>query len=474
MLSRRSTLTVMAMSVAAGALAQTAVSPIKKALCIGNANYPSRPLRNPVNDARAVGNALRELGFEVNLLTNANLAQMRAAFRNILDSGSGLHSVFIYYAGHGFEVAGVNYLMPVDTNLDLITSTDVSQSAVSLKGLAGDLERTSARIKVVVVDACRDAPKRGGNGNATMQQMAAKGTLLAFSTSPGALAEDSIGGPRATNSPYAFALTESLRNRELSLKEMFNRTNSTVALLTQDRQIPWVHDGLTGDIRLLDNKEIVTSAVVASSQITTGGRNQSSRGADGLDELSESQRIDLMSQEEARKYLSQTRGHFNADMARWSVHEAKINDVKLYLKSKLPFNLIDSYGKNPLIKPVIEHHPNIPAVITLLAENGFDVLKPGYGFQDEMKLSPDSPKRLIQLLRSFDRKYAGESINRLVQQVLPAAIWYQNLDAVNALLKSGASLDSPVLMLNEALQPMNGTFKISTCREEAIAMGLRF
>ena len=166
---------------------------VKVALVIGNAAYPTAPLRNPVNDATAMAERLRALGFDVTLLTNVTQREMTRAvsrFGEALKPGSvGL----FYYAGHGMQVRGRNFLVPVDAQI---------QSEASARSEAVDLDLVleqlgPSRLSMVILDACRNNPFEGrfrsGGGGGLAQVDAPKGTLLAYATAPGKVASDGEG-----------------------------------------------------------------------------------------------------------------------------------------------------------------------------------------------------------------------------------------------------------------------------------------
>ncbi|MEO0949058.1 MAG: caspase family protein, partial [Cyanobacteria bacterium J06641_5] len=161
------------------------------ALVIGNADYKSSPLRNPANDARDMATALQELGFEVNLLLDATLPQIEAAIeqlnRQLRRGGVGM----VFYAGHGIQVKGENYLMPIGANIN--REQDVRYEAYPLGRLLGSLEDADNDLNIVILDACRNNPfarqwRSASMGLAPVQS--ARGTLVAYATYPGGLADD--------------------------------------------------------------------------------------------------------------------------------------------------------------------------------------------------------------------------------------------------------------------------------------------
>src|SRR5262245_25910670 len=218
------------------------------ALVVGNAAYKEAPLRNPLNDARAMAGALREAGFEVILRENAT---KQALERAIADFGEKLGpdaAGLFYYAGHGIQARGQNYLVPVDAQI-------ASESRVRIEAVDADLaiEQMAAagtRVSLVVLDACRNNPferrfRSGGEGGLA-QIRAPAGTLIAYATAPGKVAVDGEG----TNSVYTGALVQALRQPGLAVEDVFKQVRVQVSRATQGQQVPWESSSLTGDFVL--------------------------------------------------------------------------------------------------------------------------------------------------------------------------------------------------------------------------------
>lgn len=214
----------------------------KVALVIGNAAYPGAPLKNPANDAKDVAQAFRQLGFEVIERIDVTQKEMNRAItqfgaRLVADSVA----VF-YFAGHGLQVRGKNYLVPVDAQID--SEASVRAEAVDVDALLDQL--TSSTLNIVILDACRNNPferRFRGVGGGLAQMDAPKGTLIAYATSPGKVASD--GGGR--NGLYTQELLKVLRTPGLEVEKAFKRVRANVARATNDNQIPWESSSLTGD-----------------------------------------------------------------------------------------------------------------------------------------------------------------------------------------------------------------------------------
>jgi hypothetical protein len=230
----------------------------RAALVIGNGDYQNGALRNPVNDARAVAAKLEKLGFQVILRENMNregMHQAISAFSEALeDGGVGL----FYYAGHGMQIKGRNFLIPVDA--DIQYEDDIEFGGIDANMVLSRMEKSQTRVNLVVLDACRNNPfgrasRSAVNGLAHMD--APKGTLIAFSTSPGSLAKDGSG----SNSVYTKHLIEKLSIPALPVEQVFKEVRIAVTKETNDRQIPWESSSLMGDFYFVPPRAELSSTV---------------------------------------------------------------------------------------------------------------------------------------------------------------------------------------------------------------------
>ena len=232
---------------------------IRTALVIGNATYRNAPLRNPVNDAQAVAAALRGLGFEVILRENATQRETLDAFREFAFKAAKSQVRLLYYAGHGAQIKGRNYLMPVDAEVQ--TEDEIAQKGADVTEFLERLGTLPNGVNLVVLDACRNNPftstpsqvadsrrfrTRGlapqTAGLAPLQ--APSGTLIAFSTAPGSVAVDN---PSQKNSVYTKHFLASLRTPGLPVERLFKQVRVAVALETQQQQVPWETSSLMGE-----------------------------------------------------------------------------------------------------------------------------------------------------------------------------------------------------------------------------------
>lgn len=214
------------------------------ALVIGNNAYPAAPLKNPVNDARAMARSLNQMGFEVILRTNLNQKAMVEVLREfgvrLREGGVAL----FYYSGHGMQVKGRNYLIPVDA--DIRSEDEVPYMSMDMAQVLDKLETARSRANLVILDACRNNPfiRTFRSSRVGLAQMDAPGgTLLAFATAPGSEARDGD----EENGVYTKHLLAHMTTPLLPVEVMFRRVREGVTAETKNRQIPWESSSLTGD-----------------------------------------------------------------------------------------------------------------------------------------------------------------------------------------------------------------------------------
>lgn len=223
------------------------------ALVIGNAAYANvGTLANPVNDAREMSSALRDLGFKVIEGYNLNSTSMRNKIAEFGTALPGAGVSLFYYAGHGMQVSGKNFLVPVDAKLERPSSLGVE--AIEVNTVISDME-TEKRINLVFLDACRDNPlsrnlartmgtgRSAAVGQGLAQLNAGIGTLITFATSPDTIALDGQG----RNSPFTQAMLKYIRTPGLEVRSMLTRVRADVIRATNEQQVPWDHSSLTGD-----------------------------------------------------------------------------------------------------------------------------------------------------------------------------------------------------------------------------------
>lgn len=205
------------------------------ALVIGNGAYPDSPLKNPPNDAKDMGDTLRALGFEVILLQNAGRREMADAvsdFGNRLrKGGTGL----FYYAGHGIQAKGRNYLIPTDARIE--SESDAEFESLDAGRVLGKMEDAQNGLNIVILDACRDNPfarsfRSAEKGLARMD--APTGSLIAYATAPGSVAADG----KERNGTYTRYLIEKIKTPGLTIEQVLKQVSVAVIAETGGKQVP--------------------------------------------------------------------------------------------------------------------------------------------------------------------------------------------------------------------------------------------
>ena len=217
------------------------------ALVIGNSAYRDIPLANPANDARLMADVLGDLGFDVTLALDADQKAMKYAIvafgERLAAAGKDAVGLF-FYAGHGLQVNGQNYLVPLAAEID--KESHVAIEAVSAGWVLGEMEFAGNRMNFVILDACRNNPLSRSFRSATRglaRMDAPRGSIVAYSTAPGQVARDGEG----FNSPYTEALVREMRAPGVSVERMFKQVRIAVMADTDDQQVPWESSSLTGD-----------------------------------------------------------------------------------------------------------------------------------------------------------------------------------------------------------------------------------
>jgi hypothetical protein len=223
---------------------EAATAEARTALVIGNSAYTNGPLRNPVNDARAMAKALREAGFDVILIENATQANMQRGIRTFGDKiakgGVGL----FYFAGHGLQVKGRNYLVPV--NAEIAREDEIEFDAVDVNLVLAKMDSAKNALNIVILDACRNNPFQRSfrSVQAGLAQMdAPTGTFIAFATAPGSVASDGVG----ENGVYTKHLLAEMQKPGTQIEQLFKQVRIGVMAETKNQQIPWESSSLRGE-----------------------------------------------------------------------------------------------------------------------------------------------------------------------------------------------------------------------------------
>ena len=214
------------------------------ALVIGNSTYRSvTRLDNPANDAKLIANALKSLGFKLvggDAQLDLDKAGFDAAVQRFGDQLQGAEVGLLFYAGHGLELRGTNYLVPVNANPT--READVDFQMVNVEVALHQMEAAGTKLNLVMLDACRNNPFAGrglrasGRPGTPRQMQAPAGTLISFATQPKTIAQDGTDG----NSPYSKALAETIRTPGLDIFQSFNQVGLVVKEATGGSQQPSV------------------------------------------------------------------------------------------------------------------------------------------------------------------------------------------------------------------------------------------
>ncbi len=239
------------------------------ALVIGNSNYKLvSPLANPENDAILMASTLSELGFDVTLKTDVTQKAMKRAIRDfglrLRQSGRETVGLF-YYAGHGVQAYGRNYLVPLGAPIQ--DESDLDIETINANGVLRQMESAGNAVNILILDACRNNPFRSlfrSSNNGLGRMEAPRGSLIAFSADHETVAMDG----RGANSPYTEALVKTMTQPGLQIEQVFKKVREEVEITTGGRQLPVEENRLKG------NFYFVPPPVAAASLSTSGAQTQ--------------------------------------------------------------------------------------------------------------------------------------------------------------------------------------------------------
>ena len=276
------------------------------ALVIGNGNYAKNALANPVNDAKSIEETLKGIGFEVQRFENLGQKEMARA---IDDFGNRLRNYDIglfFYAGHGVQSKGFNYLIPIDARL--FSESDVEYNCVRADRVLGKMEDAKNKINIVILDACRDNPferswTRTAKGQGLASMTAPVGSIIAFATSPGNTASDGTG----ENGLYTSGLLTYINEPGITAIQMFQKVTAYVLKNSRNQQLPWVSTSLTGDFYLVPGTGIADNTEVLNrpDAITNPANNERSIVVLPFKNLTGKQDLDYMVQAQNENLITQ-------------------------------------------------------------------------------------------------------------------------------------------------------------------------
>jgi len=256
------------------------VTPKRIALVVGNSSYTKiQSLPNPANDSKLMVQTLRELDFEVVAASDVDFIGMRRAVkafgRKLRGAGKDAVGLF-YYAGHGVQAQGANFLIPLGAEVE--DEADLEIEAISASDVLAQMEAAGNTLNMVILDACRNNPykaKLRSNSRGLARVNAASGSLVAFAAAPGQVAADGAGD----NSPYTKALVKAMKIPGLSVEQMFKKVRVSVEAQTNNQQTPWEESSLRGEFYFNPNKAEPEHPVVKQTPTSQTSRSEVDQAA---------------------------------------------------------------------------------------------------------------------------------------------------------------------------------------------------
>ncbi len=240
--------------------------PARKALVVGNSAYQAGSLTNPENDAESMAEVLKSAGFEVILTTNRNLRQMESDLRSFRQSINKGDVALFFYAGHGVQVDGQNYLLPVD-NKGIANNSELKRRAIDAQDYVNAMADSGASLNIIMLDACRDNPlpsasRSGSRGLAVMSAPRDSETVIVYATKANDVAQDG----RGSNSTFTTAFLELVNTPDLDLLTFFNNVGTKVKQDTSGKQIPTIYtEPLSRSFSFFSSSKLAEEARQASA-----------------------------------------------------------------------------------------------------------------------------------------------------------------------------------------------------------------
>lgn len=267
------------------------------ALVIGNSNYQyGGSLPNPVNDANAIAQALQSMGFEVLKYQDLTQKDMKMAINAFGQKLKGYEVGLFYYAGHGIQSKGMNYMIPIEA--DLQTEAQIEFDCVAADRVLAYMDVAQIKVNVIIMDACRNNPferswNRSANGNGLAIMNAPTGTLIAYATAPGRVASDGSG----SNGLYTSALLNYLKDPKLTIEQVFKKVRTEVTEKSQGAQVPWETTSLTGDDFYFASSNVKPGSIINTQSTSKPIESKSeSPNMRGVNEATRKKAADLISQ----------------------------------------------------------------------------------------------------------------------------------------------------------------------------------
>ena len=246
----------------------------KYALVIGNSSYYNlAPLKNPMNDAAGMSKVLEDIGFEVDQYQNLTKDGLKEAIKRFGGKAREFDVILFYYAGHGIELFGKNYFVPIDATAS--SAGDIRKNCVSASAITHYMSLAKSKTNIVILDACRENPFPGLSDNESNDGLALMdaptGTIISFATAPGKVASDGSG----ENGLFTEALLTHLPRYDLDIKQVFENVRNTVVKISNNQQIPWESTSLTEEVVLRRKPEVpIQVRIVEGDSVTFEGRGK--------------------------------------------------------------------------------------------------------------------------------------------------------------------------------------------------------
>ena len=377
----------------------TAAAEPRVALVIGNSAYhgdlPALP--NPANDAKLMAKTLKSVGFDVIEAEDASQADMKkaiAAFGDKLTAAGAQATGLFFYAGHGLQVAGENYLIPVDAEIK--KEADVDLAAVSATSVMKQMDFAGSAVNIVILDACRNNPLSDGARGITRGlaeiKSSPRGSFIAYSTAPGSTAADGDGA----NSPYTMALAQTITEPGLSIGDVFQEVRTKVLAATGQQQTPWDSSSLTGRFYFTPAQE--TASAAPPVQQPAAPAATATVGATEVEQTYWDSIKDSNDPAEFEAYLNKVPNGFYNDLAKIRINKLKQGTQ---VASAAPGN-----GSNDG-RTVQPPQPAQPAGMTFIATPGQKLYARGGG---QVRASPDGhSQQLAKLQPNTEIEATGHS-----------------------------------------------------------------
>ena len=359
-----------------------ASNPARIALIIGNSEYSEGRLKNPVNDADLMASTLESKGFRVTTIKNATRRQMKEGIRRFTSSLDEQSIGLFYYAGHGVELEGNNYLIPVDAVI--AGEGDIEYESINAGRLLNGLKRSNNGLNMIILDACRNNPYARSSRSTTRglsRMQPASGSLILYATEPGSVADDGSGD----NGVFTKHLVDAINQQGNSIEKVFKVTALNVSQATGKKQIPYIEGVVLGEF-YFDGP----NAGASQSTLTNSNTQNTAREDQFWGEVKSDQSTAMY-----QAYLAQYPGGLYAPIARVKIDQASRNkqaDLAL-LESEVTAKA-ELENKNRIKKQ--EKSLELLSIANSLFENG-DYAYAKIQYQSVLYLAPDPEVRELAL-----------------------------------------------------------------------------